>query len=147
MNTPSHHARIDEQLEEYWQQLRGDRALPREDEIDPASIKDIWSACFLVTSRFDGTFAYTYLGDALVEAYGDDLTGREIADTLLGAHPKSLLGSFEKAVRDGMPVTDEGEFVNSKGIPIKYRSCVLPLAGTHGEGVGFLLGGMKWKAY
>ena len=90
---------------------------------------------------------YSYLGERLVEAYGDDLTGKEIAETLLYPHPQSLLETFAAVVKSGEPKIDDSEFVNSRGATVKYRSCVLPLAGNDGSSVAFLLGGMKWKAF
>lgn len=143
----THPTRIHELLEQYWQSIRGQRKLPRESDIRPEELQEIWSSCFLVSARANGSFAYSYLGDALVEAYGDDITGREITETLLYPHPKSLTNTFRAVVEQSVPVTDESEFTNSKGANIKYRSCVMPLAGQQGDDVRFLLGGMKWKTY
>lgn len=143
----AHHPRINEQLELYWQGLKGDKPMPFEHDVNPDALKEIWDSCFLVSARANGTFAYNYLGKSLIDAYGDDLTGREIAEHLLGPHPESLFHSFKKVAQSGVPLVDEGDFTNSKGNIIKYRTCVLPLAGTEEKKVGFLLGGMKWKAY
>ena len=143
----NHPVRIHEQLAQYWQSLAKDGQLPREAAIDPKALADVWDHCFLVSARADGSFAYNYLGPALIDAYGDDMTGREIADTLLGQHPRSLFHHFQQVARDGAPATDESEFVNSRGVTVKYRSSILPLAGTEGNEVRFLLGGMKWKSY
>lgn len=142
------HHRIHEFLETYWQRLRGPRAMPRESEVKPEELGPVWGSCFLVSLRPNGSFAYNYLGDELREAYGDDMLGREITETLLFAHPQSLFNSFQRVVGQCQPVVDESEFVNAKGSIIKYRSCVVPLAGAEGDnGVRFLLGGMKWKAF
>ncbi len=145
--TITHPPRIHEQLERYWQSLLNGRAFPREAEIDPQALKDIWDACFLVSARANGSFAYSYLGQALVDAYGDDISGREITETLLFPHPRSLFESFREVTQSGKPRTDESEFTNSRGHTIKYRSCLLPLAGPQGEKPAFILGGMKWKSY
>ena len=141
-----HSPRIHEQLQAYWQSLRAGRAFPSETDIDPVALNDIWDACFLVSVE-QGGFGYDYLGQALVNAYGDDVSGKEITEKLLFPHPKSLFDSFQRVARDGQPLIDESEFVNSQGQSIKYRSCLLPLAGAYGERPAFILGGMKWKAY
>lgn len=143
----AHPTRIHELLEQYWQDVRGAHALPLESDINTERLKEIWPSCFLVSVRANGSFGYNYLGEALVEAYGDDLTGREITETLVYPHPASLFATFKRVVETAAPVTDESEFTNSKGARIKYRSCVLPLAGPEGTHVRFLLGGMKWKTY
>lgn len=147
MADPTTHHRIHELLEAYWLRVRGTRALPREADIKPEELGAVWGSCFLVSIRANGSFAYHYLGDDLRDAYGDELLGREITETLLYPHPESLLHTFRKVVAQRQPVTDESQFVNGKGTTVKYRSCVLPLAGADGEHVSFLLGGMKWKAF
>lgn len=139
-------ARINEQLTEYWHELRADHPLPFEHEINAESLRDIWSSCFLVTVKPQG-FAYDYIGKELLDAYGDDLTGREITETLLYPHPRTLFDTFKHVVASAEPATEDGEFTNSKGRLIKYRSSVLPLAGRGRAGVSFLLGGMRWKAF
>lgn len=140
------HARITERLNDYWQGLCRGRSMPAEIDVVMDDLKDIWPSCFLVTVKPNG-FAYDYLGPSLISAYGDDLTGREITETLLYPHPPSLVNTFKNVVLNGAPSLDESEFVNSRGATVKYRSCVLPLSNGHDGKVAFLLGGMKWKAF
>lgn len=142
----NHPVRINELLQLYWQELKGNRPLPLEHEVSAEALKDIWNSCFLVVKRH-GSFAYEYLGTDLLDAYGDDLTGKEITEALLYPHPKSLFEAFQAVSTTALPAMDEGEFTNARGQVVKYRSCVLPLAAQGGDGVAFLLGGMKWKAY
>ncbi len=142
--SPKHH-RINEILHAYWDQLRGGRALPLESDVSIEELKEIWEHCFLV-SVHAGHFAYSYLGPHLVEAYGDDITGHEITEALVYPHPEALFAEFKEVTATAQPREHEGEFTNTRGTLVKYRSCVLPL-GAHGHpGVAFLLGGMKWKA-
>ena len=138
--------RINERLKTYWEGLCAGRAMPLESDVSMDDLKDIWPHCFLVSVRND-KFSYNYLGPELIHAFGDDLTGKEIAETLLFPHPSSLISAFKKVVLYKKPEIDDSEFTNSRGAAVKYRSCVLPL-GAHGNSsVAFLLGGMKWKAY
>jgi hypothetical protein len=146
MSDETGHHRINERLNTYWDMLRGSRAMPAEGDVAIEDIKDIWPSCFLITLK-DKKFSYSYLGDQLVEAYGDDITGKEITEKLVYPHPPSLVKTFNEVMRTGEPKTDDSEFVNSRGATVKYRSCVLPLAGVDGNSVAFLLGGMKWKAF
>ncbi len=143
-DTPHH--RINEQLEHYWNEIRGSRAMPLEEDVSIPALKDIWDHCFLVNVHPD-KFAYSYLGPKLIEAYGDDLTGKEIAQTLLEPHPTSLYAEFQQVVEGGKPRIDESEFKNTRGQLVKYRACILPLGSDGHEGVAYLLGGMKWKAF
>jgi hypothetical protein len=144
--TISHPLRINEQLQQYWYELRADRPLPFENEVNTDALSEIWPHCFLIKC-LGNKFAYAYLGDSLVEAYGDNLTGREITETLLYPHPASLLKTFQAVYDEAIPRMDDSHFINSHGTEIRYRSCVLPLATSGRSGVAFLLGGMKWKGY
>jgi hypothetical protein len=140
------HHRINEALEAYWQKIKGDRPMPLESDINIRDLGELWPHCFLVNVHPD-KFAYSYLGTGLIEAYGDDMTGKEIAQTLLEPHPTSLYAKFEFVAARGTPTIDENEFTNSNGLLIKYRACILPLGSQGHTGTAYLLGGMKWKAY
>ncbi|MFM9890432.1 MAG: PAS domain-containing protein [Rickettsiales bacterium] len=138
--------RINELLQQYWHELAGARPYPLESEISTEALRDIWPYCYLVSVKPDG-FSYDYLGTGLIEAYGDDFTGREVTERLLYPHPTSLVKTFAEVVNSAQASMDENEFTNSRGARVKYRACVLPLGARGREGVAFLLGGMKWKAF
>jgi len=144
--TPTHPARINEQVVQYWESLKGERALPLEEEVNPQALSEVWDSCFLVQVLGGDRFSYSYLGSNLIEAYGDDITGHEIAETLVYP-PQALFEQFKKVVQSKVPQLDGNEFRNSKNLLVKYRSCVVPLAGRKQAGVTYLLGGMKWKIY
>jgi len=146
MNELSQSSRINQRLRDYWESVRGDRRVPNESDILPEQLEDIWENCFLIDVKNSG-FEYDYLGSSIIEAYGDDLRGREICETLIYPHPPSLLKTFRNVVNTAKPVLDDSQFKNKKGLQIRYRSCVLPLSKAGMIGVQFLLGGMKWKAY
>lgn len=136
--------RINQRLQAYWEELRGQRPYPKETEIDPEAIADIWESCFLVNVQ-EGS-KYTYLGQSLIEAYGDDLNDKEVCERLVYPSNSGIALKFQEVVDSKGAVVDEGEFINKKNLLIKYRSCMLPLGDEAGE-VGFIIGGMKWRAY
>lgn len=142
----TNHIRVHERLMEYWQTLPLDGGLPFEADIDTEALADVWDHCFLVRVGENGFF-YQYLGNALTGAYGDDLTGREICESLIYPHPEPLFRAFQQVVASGQPVHDDNAFTNTKGQVVKYRSCVLPLAAKNARGVAYIIGAMNWKAY
>ena len=147
---PAGHKRINEQLLDYWTQKKGDRAFPSEEEIDPSEISDIWDACFLVKAlenEHGDEYKYTYLGQSLVEAYGDDLTDKEVCEKLIYPTNMSLVHKFNEVVSSAQPTSEDGEFTNTKGMLIKFRSVMMPLGKQGEDGVQYVLGGMKWKAF
>ena len=119
--------------------------MPEESDVSPDSISDIWPNCFLVDVRNDG-YEYDYLGERILDAYGDDLRGRSICESIIYPHPPKLMETFREVVHKLGPVQVEEVFTNAQGVEIKYRSCVLPLCKKGGLEVAFLLGGMNWKA-
>jgi hypothetical protein len=136
-------------LETYWQSLRNKRPFPTENDIDPDAISDIWPSCFLVsiddvTHRLG--YRYSYLGDDLIEAYGDDISNPEVAEKLLSTSNHSLSSQFDRVIKEKQVVIDESQFVNLRGVPIRYRTCTLPL-GYDGEHVSHIIGCMSWRVY
>lgn len=142
--------RINEKIQSYWESMKGDRAFPKEADINPEDIEDIWDSCFLVhvdPHKDDQEFKYTYLGQSLVEAYGDDLNNREICERLVYPSNMSLVHKFKEIIATKAPVTEDSEFTNTKGMLIKFRSCMLPLGKEDDSSVQYIIGGMKWKAF
>lgn len=147
--TPINELRYHERLQRYWNELRGSRPFPSEQEINPEMLADVWRSCFLISlddvTRRMG-YRYSYLGAELVEAYGSELQNPDVAGRLLFAPGSPMARRFEEVVRDKKPVADEGRFINLNKLHIRYRACMLPL-GTEKRGVTHILGCMRWKAY
>lgn len=141
--------RYHSRLKQYWDSLRGDRAFPCENDINPDTIRDIWDSCFLiciddVTRRIG--YRYSYMGQHLVEAHGNDEENAQLTLTLKPTDDALMVRSFNDALQTRQPVVDESEFVNRKHIHIRYRYCILPL-GTPDGTITHLLGCMRWKMY
>lgn len=147
-STSELHHRSHEQLLRYWESRCAGREFPAESDISPDDLEQIWSSCFLIcldeVTRKIG-YRYSYLGESLIEAYGDDLRNPDVAARLLSTSSAPLIQKFDEVVESRKPLIDESDFVNLKGLRIKYRSCVLPL-GREGV-VTHILGCMRWRIY
>lgn len=143
--------RINEQLLAYWEKKRNGRRFPAEPDIDPSEIAAIWDSCFLVQVMSElpesARFKYIYLGQSLVNAYGDDLGNKEVCEKLIYPGDMSLIHHFQDVIRTEQPLTEESEFENINGMLIKFRSCMLPLGKVDDSHVSYIIGGMKWKAF
>ena len=133
----------------YWNQLRNARPFPQESEIDPDALEDIWDSCFLlsiddVTRRMG--YRYSYLGPQLIEACGDDINNPDVALRLISTASMPLVKKFDAVLKTKEPVFDESDFVNLKGLHIKYRACMLPLGYENGD-VSHILGCIRWRYY
>ena len=141
--------RFHERLQDYWDKLRAGRPFPAEREVNPDDLAEVWPSCFLisiddVTRRLG--YRYSYLGDALVAAYGDDLHSPDVSALLTAVGNTPMAKRFDEVVKERKPVMDENQFTNSNKLNIRYRSCMLPLGDKDGE-VTHILGCMRWKAY
>lgn len=139
--------RSHQKLQQYWDSLREKRPFPSESQIDADAINDIWPSCFLVsiddvTDRLG--YRYSYLGNDLIEAFGDDGGNPDIALQLLSTADTPMVKMFNEVRRQQKPAIDESEFVNLKNLKIKYRTSLLPLGHKDGE-VSHILGCMRWK--
>ncbi len=136
-------------LQGYWDKIRGDKAFPRENDVNPDELQDIWDSCFLISiddvTRRAG-YRYSYIGQDLVAAYGSDAGSPDINATLHSTDNAPMMRKFDEVVASKAPVVDEAEFMNQKQLNIRYRMCILPL-GTHDGVVTHLLGCMRWKMY
>lgn len=136
-------------LQKYWESLKGEHQLPKESDINPDELDDIWNSCFLISiddvTRRVG-YRYSYMGLDLMEAYGSDNGTADITSTLISTNNAPMVQKFNEAVLEKKPVIDESEFVNMNHVNIRYRTCILPLGTTDGV-VTHLLGCMRWKMY
>lgn len=147
-NATLHH-RSHEQLMQYWQGKCAGRLFPSEKDIEADDIADIWPSCFLiciddVTKKVG--YRYSYLGTDLIEAYGDDVKNPDVALRLISTSSLPMIKKFDEVAATKKPLFDESEFVNLKGVHIRYRSCMLPLGNSQGE-ITHILGCMRWRIY
>lgn len=139
------YTRLTDILMGYWEGLKKNKGLPSENDINPDELSGVWDDCFLAQVMSNGRYRYSYLGKNLIEAYGDDLEKDEI-DYLVSTSGHKTIEKFDEVVKNREPISDKGEFTNSKHLLIKYRQLLLPFLDTGGK-VGFILGGMRWKAF
>ncbi len=143
------HHRCHDELLAYWNKIRNKSELPHESDIEPEEIADIWDYCFLISlddvvKRIG--YRYSYMGSALVGAFGDDVNNPDMALRLLSSTKVPNLKKIEEVLDKKHPVIDEGEFTNAHHMNVRYRTCIVPLGYENGQ-VSHLFGVMRWKAY
>lgn len=134
------------QLIRYWEEMRADRTLPVEDDLDPDHdvLRNIWGQCFVVQVRdFEKLdFNYTYLGPDIIDAYRDDqLEGGN--DRIVSLTATKLMDMYQQLVETKRPIVHMGEYTNPAGTLIKFRQCMLPF-GKNGR-VDVILGHMTYQ--
>ncbi len=139
--------RLTEQVRQYWLNVKGDLAFPPEEKINFLELEDNWQSCFLVKYEFE-QFSYIYLGDELVNAYGDSFLHKENCEKIIFPSTEPLLARFKQVVQTKNLLEYEDDFINSNGLKVRYRAIILPLGkNNEADKIGFLFGGMRWKAY
>jgi hypothetical protein len=137
---------LTQRLIAYWQQKRGRRPMPEENDIDPDELAADWDYCFLLQSRdiFNiQDYNFTYLGAGIKQAYFDNLFD-EHNEFLIGPNAYHLSKHFNKVLHTKAPVMDEGEFCTLQGRCIRFRQVLLPLGDAQGN-VLAIFGGMSHK--
>ena len=143
---PYDERRLTLRLLRYWHELRGIRAMPEENDIDPDEIGEDWGFCFLLQSRDIANiqdYNFTYLGDHIRRAYFDGAIDVH-NEFLVGPNAYRLGNHFSRVIETAAPVIDEGEFITLHGRRVLYRQALLPL-GNENKGVEAIFGGMNYK--
>lgn len=128
-----------------WEQARGDKIMPTEQDLSPDSLEEILDNCFIITLEGlnEGKYNYKFIGEKILEAYGSDATKRKDYER---GNPLSYKGKVEHIVESLVPLIDEGKFTNYCGNIVKYRQCLVPIS-NDGKNVHSILGGMRFKIF
>jgi hypothetical protein len=167
--------RLTHRLTEYWNQLRGDGALPKWEDFDPVSFGDIWhQCCGWKVDTEDATsivYTYEYVGDSVMKMAGKNLMGekfislqqaaaagiikRSISESLAGElltkhfnnFPAArILKKIDRVVKRPALVIEEGRTDDDLGKNVRFRSCLLPFGNETGK-VSHMVLGLSWKVY
>ena len=92
------------------------------------------------------TYTYEYVGRDAQQALGKDLTGVMFMSHLQHFPAARVTQKIADAVGGGLPISDEGTFVNDSNKIVKYRSCLLPFGRIDGVVTRVVLG-LSWKIF
>lgn len=140
--------RLNEVLRLYWEDLRGERPYPSEDDLDLDELLPIWDACFVLQARdvaLGQDYNYTYLGPFIIQAYESGRIPFPIPGVVCldAAH---LAPEFEHVFAHPEPLIFEGSYGLPEGRELRYRQIILPLSHRPGS-VGALLGRLGYRIY
>jgi hypothetical protein len=136
-------------LIEHWHCVRKDKPLPEMARFNPGPVDDLWPQCFLVSIEGRGKrplFKYEYMGEAIVQLYGRDLTGC-YADERVAQFPGAIVcRGLGPAATHRQPLEEDGFFINEQGRLVKYRACFLPF-GNETKGVTRIVVGLSGRVF
>lgn len=141
--------RLPDIIGQYWEEIRKGRPFPIENDVEEEALKALgcWNDCFLIRVRDiakETDYKYSYLGPAIINAYGEDLTDVSVR-AFASPDASTLEDKYFEVIATKRPVTSEGEFKNARNMQVRYRQCLVPLGA--GEDVQAILGAMRYRLY
>jgi hypothetical protein len=118
-----------EPLLQYWNSKRGDRAMPRRGDIDPAELRRFLPSLMIVdVVADDRRYVYRLVGTREVEARGGDPTGRPVGEAYMGSKREKVLGHYDRVAASGAPLIDTATVVTNKNRLDDSQVIFLPLS-------------------
>jgi len=123
----------------YWQGLRGTRAMPRRQEIDPVVLPvRALPQLFLVEVECR-SFRYRLAGTDIELHFGMSMAGHLLEDLPFGSEEDSVFAQYRETVEMARPTYCEHQFVDTRRLSMHYRRLLLPLS-SDGQNVTDLFG-------
>ncbi len=133
------------ELYDYWERLRGEGALPRRADFDPAAIPRLLPYLIIneVERAADGRmrFRIRLEGQAVVEARGWPARGRYLDEPGVIVLHDDVLGAYAKVVAERRPWYSQGTFAPDRLRAGMLHRLALPFAGADPERVDFIVVG------
>jgi hypothetical protein len=116
-----------ERFYDYWQSLRGSRAMPARRDLDPAAIKDLLPHVVIV-ERIADRFRYRLVGTEVVNRIGAENTGRYFDELpALGAYRAFMTRVYRTVCEDRRAVLSETDY-DGAGKAAAIRRLSVPFA-------------------
>ncbi len=141
--------RMVKRMTDCWSRIKKDEPVAPYSKFNNATIQDLWDNCFILSVEGGGdkrAYKYIYVGRAIKNLYGKDLTNQRIVTSVKNLAGLQILKRIDDCVDDNEPVYESGQFVSDKSKIIKFRSCLLPFAGKGGN-ITNIVGGLSWKTF
>jgi hypothetical protein len=112
---------------EYWQGLRSERTLPRQDEISPKDFRLYLPGVFVVEGGRPEDLRVRLAGSMYQELYGVDITGLLVSELIPFSERSDLLDDFTRCLKDARPVLHEGRVTwRGRNKQLRYQRVLLP---------------------
>jgi hypothetical protein len=127
-----------------WHALSDGGTLPRRSQIDPRLFGDDWAACLLldVDSRPERS-RFAYIGEVLRDPHYPPFERQTLAECQESTLLHLATSYAARVIGKGVPISTGGVGVH-EGMPIVYRSILLPLSEGDGR-IDGLLGAANYR--
>jgi len=126
-------------LLEFWRAAKGEASFPAQAQLDEAAMPELYPFCIVLDVSRDPTDPVVVAAGRTISSYAAaSLMGRPVSRFEPNTLPFQAVAYLAEVLRKGVPVSRGGSYVDERGVPILYRSIVVPLA-QDGETVTALL--------
>jgi hypothetical protein len=124
----------------YWRNLSEDEGFPSFDDVDPASIPDMWPNVFVLeTLHNEADPIYHVIGSKIASHYDHSLIGKRISLTPPNTLFSVAVEYVAEVLAKQVPISRGGQYFKPDGTKILYRSILLPMS-DDGKTISGILG-------
>ena len=130
----------------YWNAARGERAMPRREDIDPSAIPKLLPYLFMYDVMPNGGYSIRLAGEELVRFIGHNPRGQPAGSTMTAAGAAGIVAILDVVVGERVAKFRAGQaYWRPKATYRRFEGCFLPLSADERE-VNIVLGGLKFVA-
>jgi hypothetical protein len=132
-------------LYEYWDKIRGDRAMPRRADIDPSDIPKLLPHIIMFgVGPEGGDYTARLVGEEVVRFVGQNITGRPAGSSMAPRAAEMMIKILDAVATERVPKFRAGKAHWHKDKTYRdFEASFLPLS-SDGETVNIILGGVKF---
>ncbi len=142
--------RLIDRLESYWEKLKGGDELPKIQKVTGNALDDIWQSCFILEIHSSGKSAmykFDFFGADITKAYGKDMSKQYVSPNIMSLPGAKVLEKVKESIKNKIPYSEDGTFVNVENKTVKFRSCILPFSRKNDGRVSHILVGLSWRKF
>jgi hypothetical protein len=130
---------------DYWEQRRGDRAMPARRDVDPTELRQVLPHLQITEVIGGGArFRYRLVGTAIVEAFGAEFTGKYVDELVSGERDSFVHACYRAVCAARRPAFVRSKYITTKTIELTANRILAPLSDDGAE-VNQILGALTFE--
>ncbi|PDT39949.1 MULTISPECIES: PAS domain-containing protein [Sinorhizobium] len=126
------HSRTTMELFQYWNAVRGNRDLPRRDEIDPAHIRSLLPDLFILQRQASRDVRFRLAGTGVCALFGRELRDGQFGDLWLDSEADGTARIAEEVMTQMTPMLLYARGATGAGDELDVELLLAPLASSDG---------------
>ncbi|MDX0567511.1 PAS domain-containing protein [Sinorhizobium medicae] len=122
------------ELFQYWNDVRGNRVLPRRDEIQPGDIRSLLPNVFILQTEPAGGIYFRLAGTNICSLFGNELRHRQFSSLWRGDQQEDIGRIARQAIESCTPIVLAASGATAAGDWLDLEILMTPLASRDGKG-------------